>query len=149
MNNSSVVIDLSAVLIEIAPIINGAKEPRSRAGRIASVESRVISEAREGIMAPVMMIVSVCVRGGIIVVGTIHAKELADAIAHGGGAVARMLVCIGMGGGARAGMSVVGVCGVGILWEMMGRVGRVVVHGVGRVRGVAMMMARVLCKDES
>ena len=153
MNKSSAVIDLSAVLIKIALIMNGAKGPRPRAGRIASMESRVVSEAREGVMTPVMMIVSVCLLRRIVVVRRIHAKELADAIADGGGAIARILVCIGMGGGAGVGAGVVGVCGVGILWDMIRRLGGVVVYGVvGSVLGIVMgrvMMARVLCGDES
>lgn len=47
VNDPSAVVDFSPVLIEIAPVINGAKEPRPCAGGVASVEFGVISEARE------------------------------------------------------------------------------------------------------
>ena len=137
MDDPSVVIDLSAMLIEIAPIVNGTKEPWACAGGIAPMQSGIISEARKRVMTPAM-IVRVCVvrlvmrlmmvMVMIIVIGTIHAKELADAIGHGGGALARILVGRGIGAGVV--VRVVRVRGLGVVCDMMGRVRREVVRGV-------------------
>lgn len=141
MDDPPAVVDFSTVLVETEPVVNGAKEPRSCAGGIVPAESGVISEARkgiEGIMTPAMFVfVGVVMRLMRVMVGMIHAKEVADAIAHGGGALAQWVVAVtmGIGVGVGVGVGLMGMMGVGIVREMMRRVRRVV---VGRVRGVAM-----------
>lgn len=52
MNNPSKMVHLPAVLVDIAPLIAGTKEPRTGASGVGSVESTVISVTREGIVAP-------------------------------------------------------------------------------------------------
>jgi hypothetical protein len=147
VDEPSVVIDLSAMLIEIARVISGTKEPRASVPMV----SGIISEAREGVVTPAA-IVRVCIVGlmvmrMIVVIGMIHAKELADAIAHGGGALAMMLVGGGVGVGV---VGVVGGGGLGVVREVMGRVRGVVVYGVmGRVRGMVVVVARVLDTGEA
>lgn len=153
MDDPSVVIDLSAMLIKIARIITRTKEPRACAGRIVPMESGIIPEAGEGVMAPAT-IVRVCVVRlmmrlmmvivMIIMIGVIHAKELADAIAHGGGA--GTMVLVGGGVGVGVAVRVVGLGGLGVVRDVVGRVRGVVVRGVvgsGKVVG-RMMTARVL-----
>lgn len=52
MNNSSKMVHLPAMLVDIAPLLAGTKEPRTGASGVGSVESTVISVTREGIVAP-------------------------------------------------------------------------------------------------
>lgn len=122
VDDSSVVIDFSTVLINIAPVINRAEEPRSSADRVAPVGSGVISEARERVVASAMIVaVSVLMRWimrlmvmlRIVVRASLHTKEVAYAIAHGGSALA--WIVIGRGVGARVGM------GTGVRLVGMGR----------------------------
>lgn len=52
MNDPSKMVHLPAVLVDIAPVIGGTKEPGTGAGGVGPVESTVISVTREGVVAP-------------------------------------------------------------------------------------------------
>lgn len=71
MNYPSKIVHIPAVLVDIAPVIGGTKEPRPGAGGIGPVEFTVISVTREGVMAPApgiavsVMLLLLGVMGGI------------------------------------------------------------------------------------
>lgn len=52
MNNPPQMVHLSAVLVDIAPLIGRTEEPRTGASGVGPVESTVISVTREGIVTP-------------------------------------------------------------------------------------------------
>lgn len=62
-----------------------------------------------------------------VMIGMIHAKEVANAIANRGGTLARCVVTMGIRLGV--GMRMVGMRGLGIVGEMMSRVGGVAMGG--------------------
>ena len=155
MDDSSAVIDFSTVLIQIALIVDRAKEPRPFADRVVPAGSGVVSEGRERVVAlatiimmggVVSLVVSLVMR---IVVGVIHAKEVADAIADGGCALASMVVLrrpvgvrLSMSMGVVRVMRVGRRGGLGVeLGKVMGRVRTLVVRRVG-----AMMMGSAVAR---
>lgn len=128
VNDPSALVNFSTVFIKIAPIVNGAKAPRPCAGVAVTVVSGVISEARERIMTLATFVSVGALKN--VMVGTIRAKEVADAIADRWGALTRCVITLGVGVGVGMRVGGVGMLRMGIVGKLMRRVRRVV---MGRV----------------